>query len=298
MDTLNWQQLDETGRSKALSRPQPVQDDQLAASVRSILAEVGQRGDAALKTLSERFDGGLPDVWQLGPAAMAAAAGRIDSDLKAAIDQAIVHIGRFHSAQQAEPLVRHIAEGVCCELRTEAIERVGLYVPGGTAPLVSTALMLALPAQIAGCALKVMVTPPPVNDAILYAAFRCGVDQILTIGGAQAIAALAYGTASVPKVDKIFGPGNRFVTEAKLQVSRQGVAIDMPAGPSEVLVIADKQANPAFVAADLLSQAEHGADSQVLLVTSCRSLAAEVQSELARQLESLPRAAIVRASPG
>ncbi len=294
MEQVIWQQLDDDGKRRTLSRSEMVQDTQVAASVSAILDTVRTEGDAGLIALTERFDGAMPANWALGPEAMAAAALRLDPALKAAIDQAIDNIGRFHSAQQPQTLALNVAEGVRCELRSEAIERVGLYVPGGTAPLISTVLMLALPALIAGCPLKVMVTPPPVNDAILYAASRCGVDRLYTIGGAQAIAALAYGTESVPKVDKIFGPGNRFVTEAKRQVSQQGTAIDMPAGPSEVLVIADDSANPAFVAADLLSQAEHGEDSQVMLVTNSPALAQRVEEEVASQLAALPRAAIAR----
>ncbi|MBY6185304.1 histidinol dehydrogenase [Marinobacter hydrocarbonoclasticus] len=290
MERVIWQQLDKEGQERALRRSDLVQDTQVADTVSAILNRVKSDGDAGVKALTEQFDGAMPADWVIEPDEMAAAGNRLNRSLKAAVDQAIDNIGRFHSAQQPQTLSLNVASGVRCELRSEAIERVGLYVPGGTAPLISTVLMLALPARIAGCALKVMVTPPPVNDAILYAASRCGVDALYTIGGAQAVAALAYGTETVPKVDKIFGPGNRFVTEAKAQVSQQGTAIDMPAGPSEVLVIADDSANPAFVAADLLSQAEHGADSQVMLVTNSASLADEVAAEVARQLAALPRA--------
>ncbi|MBY6095345.1 histidinol dehydrogenase [Ferrimonas balearica] len=294
MQRVIWQTLTETQKQAALSRSELVQDGAVAESVRAILARVKTEGDAGLLALTEQFDGPLGDNWQLGPEQMAAAAGRLDEALKQAIDQAIDNIGRFHSAQQPQTLALNVANGVRCELRSEAIERVGLYVPGGTAPLISTVLMLALPARIAGCELKVMVTPPPVNDAILYAASRCGVDTLFTVGGAQAIAALAYGTETVPRVDKIFGPGNRFVTEAKTQVSQQGTAIDMPAGPSEVLVIADDSANPDFVAADLLSQAEHGDDSQVMLVTNSAALAEAVEQAVSRQLKGLPRSAVAQ----
>ncbi|MBY6105870.1 histidinol dehydrogenase [Ferrimonas balearica] len=294
MQRVIWQTLTETQKQAALNRSELVQDGAVAESVRAILARVKNEGDAGLLALTEQFDGPLGDNWQLGPEQMAEAAGRLDEALKQAIDQAIDNIGRFHSAQQPQTLALNVANGVRCELRSEAIERVGLYVPGGTAPLISTVLMLALPARIAGCELKVMVTPPPVNDAILYAASRCGVDTLFTIGGAQAIAALAYGTETVPRVDKIFGPGNRFVTEAKTQVSQQGTAIDMPAGPSEVLVIADDSANPDFVAADLLSQAEHGEDSQVMLVTNSAALADAAEQAVNRQLERLPRSAVAQ----
>ena len=294
MEQFNWQQLDNSGRASALKRSDIVTDLKLSESVANILSQVEQGGDAALIALTEKFDGAMPAKWQLSRDDMADAARRLTPELKNAIDNAINNIARFHSAQKPETLTQEVAPGVVCELRSEAIEKVGLYVPGGTAPLISTVLMLAQPAKIAGCKLKVMVTPPPVNDAILYAADCCGVDQIFTLGGAQAVAALAYGTETVPKVDKIFGPGNRFVTEAKTQVSQQGTAIDMPAGPSEVLVIADGQANPAFVAADLLSQAEHGKDSQVILVTDSEEQAGQVQQAVEQQLESLPRAGIAR----
>ncbi|MBY5920602.1 histidinol dehydrogenase [Ferrimonas balearica] len=294
MERVIWQQLDKAQQCRVLARSEMVQDNQVADAVSRILETVRRQGDAGLIALTEQFDGAMAEEWQLGPEQMAAAGARLEQSLKSAIDQAIDNIGRFHSAQQPQTLALDVAQGVRCELRSEAIERVGLYVPGGTAPLISTVLMLALPARIAGCPLKVMVTPPPVNDAILYAASRCGVDCLYTIGGAQAVAALAYGTESVPRVDKIFGPGNRFVTEAKRQVSQQGTAIDMPAGPSEVLVIADDSANPEFVAADLLSQAEHGEDSQVMLVTNCPALADAVEAAVTRQLATLPRADIAR----
>lgn len=289
-----WAQLDQEDRACALRHSSLPQDSNVSDVVREILAEVKQNGDAGLKALTERFDGTMPKHWQFSPEDMAAAADRLDSSLKAAIDHAITNITRFHSAQQPQTLVQNITKGVRCELHSEAIERVGLYVPGGTAPLISTVLMLALPARIAGCSLKVIVTPPPANDAILYAASRCGVDALYTIGGAQAIAALAYGTETVPKVDKIFGPGNQFVTEAKQQVHQHGTAIDMPAGPSEVLVLADSCANPVFVAADILSQAEHGEDSLAILVTPSTTLADQVVIEVERQLATLSRAWIAR----
>ncbi|WP_067654851.1 histidinol dehydrogenase [Ferrimonas marina] len=295
MTTLDWNALSDSERQAALTRSDIVTDEALGSKVAEILAQVKQGGDQALAELTQAFDRReLGSDWALGPAEMASAAERLSPELKAAIDQAIDNIRRFHQAQQPQSLRQEVAPGVVCELRSEAIEKVGLYVPGGSAPLISTVLMLALPAQIAGCQTRVMVTPPPVNDAILYAADQCGIDTIFTIGGAQAVAALAYGTETVPKVDKIYGPGNRFVTEAKTQVSQQGTAIDMPAGPSEVLVIADGQANPAFVAADLLSQAEHGEDSQVILVTDSAELAQRVAEQVEAQLAELPRAEIAR----
>ena len=294
MQRINWKTLDKSAREAALKRPDITTDTGTSQVVADILAQVQEGGDNALTSLTETFDGAVPSNWQLGRKDMAAAEKRLSLALKQAIDNAIKNIACFHSAQKPQPLKIETAAGITCELRSEAIERVGLYVPGGTAPLISTVLMLALPAKIAGCGMKVLVTPPPVNDGILYAALRCEVDTIFALGGAQAIAALAYGTETVLKVDKIFGPGNRFVTEAKNQVSQQGIAIDMPAGPSEVLVIADQFANPVFVAADLLSQAEHGEDSQVILVTDSESMANQVAQAIDLQLEFLPRADIAR----
>ena len=294
MQTVNWQTLDQCGRDAALRRPDIITDSNTTNIVADILAQVKNDGDRALFTLTEQFDGAMPDSWQLSSNDMAAAEQCLQPKLKQAIDNAIENIDRFHRAQKQENLSVETAPGIRCELLSEPVERVGLYVPGGTAPLISTVLMLAKPASIAGCRVKVMVTPPPVNDAILYAAWRCDVDVMFTFGGAQAIAALAYGTETVPKVDKIFGPGNRFVTEAKKQVSIEGTAIDMPAGPSEVMVLADASANPVYVAADLLSQAEHGEDSQVILVTDSDTLAGQVRLTIEQQLKVLPRADIAR----
>lgn len=294
MQTLDWKTLNPSAREAALKRPDIITDSSTAGIVSNILERVKAEGDSALIALTEQFDGAMPANWQLDRNVMAAAADRLAPELKQAIDGAIENIACFHSAQKSESLTVETAPGITCELRSEPLEKVGLYVPGGTAPLISTVLMLALPAKIAGCSVKIMVTPPPVNDAILYAACCCEVDTIFTLGGSQAVAALAYGTETVPKVDKIFGPGNRFVTEAKAQVCLQGTAIDMPAGPSEVLVIADEFANPVFVAADLLSQAEHGEDSQVIMVTDSEALAEQVAQCIDEQLMALPRADIAR----
>ncbi|WP_425557044.1 histidinol dehydrogenase [Ferrimonas gelatinilytica] len=296
MQRIHWCQCGQSERKAALQRSDIVTDPALVDRVSQILKQVKCEGDVALRALTEQYDGTLPESWQYDSTALSEAGERLSAPLKQAIDTAIKNIRAFHQAQALPPVSPQIAPGIACELRTEPLQRVGLYVPGGSAPLISTVLMLALPAQIAGCELKVMVTPPPVNDAILYAAARCGIDRLYAIGGAQAIAALAYGTEQVPRVDKIFGPGNRFVTEAKRQVSQQGIAIDMPAGPSEVLVIADELANPEFVAADLLSQAEHGADSQAILVTPSTDLADGVDRALKRQLATLPRAQIANAA--
>ena len=223
--------------------------------------------------------------------AIDAAEARLDHSVKTALKQAADNIRRFHQAQLPQTIKVETQPGVLCEQHSVGIDTVGLYVPGGSAPLPSTVLMLAIPARLAGCRRVVLCSPPPVADEILYAARLCGVETIVASGGAQAIAAMAYGTDSVPPVDKIFGPGNAFVTEAKQQVSQDmaGAAIDMPAGPSELLVLADGNANPAFIASDLLSQAEHGPDSQVILVTPCDKLAAAVAAQLAQQLAQLPR---------
>ncbi|GLP96513.1 histidinol dehydrogenase [Paraferrimonas sedimenticola] len=293
MQQVNWAKLSPAEQQQALARNPMVSAEGLADVVAGIIAKVREQGDAALLELGRQFDSAelsaltpSEDDW--------AAAEQIPSALKAAIEQAIANIRSFHAAQRLSPMALETQPGVRCELRVEAIDKVGLYVPGGSAPLISTVLMLAVPAQIAQCRQVVLTTPAPIDPAILYAAKACGVTQVIAAGGAQAVAALAYGTESVAKVDKIFGPGNRFVTEAKRQVSQDaaGAAIDMPAGPSEVLVIADASANPAFVASDLLSQAEHGEDSQVILVSDSQTLIDSAQVEIASQLSQLPRKAI------
>lgn len=300
MQTLIWNTLAPEQQRDLLARPALANADSLESTVRGIISEVRSRGDAALRELSARFERAPRDTLRVSAAEFDAAEARLGDDIKAAIRQAIGNIRAFHAAQ-AQPVLRlETQPGVVCELRTQPIARVGLYVPGGSAPLPSTVMMLAIPAAIAGCREVVLCTPSPASDEILFAARACGVEKVFAIGGAQAIAAMAYGSESIPKVDKIFGPGNSYVTEAKRQVSQdvRGAAIDMPAGPSEVLVIADETANPAFVAADLLSQAEHGADSQVVLVTDSPALADGVQDELARQLAALDRRDIATAALG
>lgn len=292
MQILNWASLTDTDRKAALSRSPLVGDASLEQDVLAIVNEVQIGKDAALKDFSQRFDGFAVEQLKLSMGDIDAACARVDEEVKLAVAQAIDNIDTFHQAQKFEPVSVDTQKGIRCELRSEPIEKVGLYIPGGSAPLISTVLMLALPAKIAGCEQRVLVSPPPISDAIVYAANACGITEIFQVGGAQAIAALAFGTESVPAVDKIFGPGNRYVTEAKRIVSQDSrcvVSIDMPAGPSEVLLIADKDANAEFIAADLLSQAEHGPDSQVMLVTDCAKLAGEVNQALARQLELLPR---------
>ena len=273
-------------------RPQMDQTD-LDVIVRDILRQVREEGDEALLRLSEKYDGACFRNIKLPSSSFEKASGLVPDDLKEAIKTASENLRKFHSSQIHDEAVVETTEGVKCWRKNVPIGRVGLYIPGGTAPLFSTVLMLAIPALIAGCREVILCTPPDrtgnVNPVILYAAYSCGITDIYRIGGAQAVAAMAYGTQSIPKVDKIFGPGNQYVTKAKELVQLEGTAIDMPAGPSEVLVIADSSADPSFVAADLLSQAEHGADSQVILVTDAPELPEAVKLEAERQAAVLPR---------
>ena len=266
---------------------------QLNDTVSSVLREVRERGDEAVREFEERFDKVRLDTLAVSEAEMKEAETLVSLELKEALELAHRNIYTFHAAQRFESRKCEVANGITCWQKAIPVERVGLYIPGGTAPLFSTVLMLATPAKIAGCSNIVLCTPPnregKVNPAILVAARIAGVSNIFKIGGVQAIGAMAYGTESVPKVYKIFGPGNQFVMCAKQQVSLHDVAIDMPAGPSEVEVLADHTARPDFVAADLLSQAEHGTDSQVLLVTTCEELIPKVQDEVEQQLSRLPR---------
>lgn len=261
-------------------------------SVEEIVQQVQQDGDAALRRLTFRFDGVLPDDFRPTEAEWQAA-GMIDEDLRRAIETAAGNIRAFHAAQADKGISIETVPGVRCWRRSVPVERVGLYVPGGSAPLFSTLLMLGIPATLAGCRQIVVVTPPgpdgSVDPAILYAAQCVGIRTLYKVGGAQAIAALAYGTESIPAVDKIFGPGNRYVTAAKMLAQSRGIAVDLPAGPSEVLVIADESCTPAFVAADLLSQAEHGPDSQVVLVTTSPQICTAIAAALVEQLAGLPR---------
>ena len=275
-----------------LSRPH-LDTAQLHDTVAAILSDIRQRGDEAVREYESRFDHAELTTLAVSDAEFAEAETLISDELKDAIRLAHANIAKFHEAQRFEGQQIETQPGVTCWQKSVAIERVGLYIPGGTAPLFSTVLMLATPARIAGCGQIVLCTPPNregrVHPAILFAARVAGVSHIYKIGGVQAIGALAYGTESVPKVYKIFGPGNQYVMQAKQQVSLGDAAIDMPAGPSEVCVIADASARPDFVAADLLSQAEHGIDSQVLLITTSEQLLADVQQQVAEQLERLPR---------
>lgn len=289
-----WSTLSKAQQDELLMRPAVLAGVEIAKTVDAIVKDVRERGDAALRDYAAKFDRVELKEIRVSPDAINEAETRLDADTKAAMQLAVKNIQAFHSAQALSPVTVQTMPGVTCTQVTHPIDSVGLYVPGGTAPLFSTVMMLAVPAKIAGCRQIILMSPPRVADEILYAAKLCGVTEIYQSGGAQAIAAMAFGTQSVPKVMKIFGPGNAFVTQAKRVVSEcaDGAAIDMPAGPSEVLVIADAAANPSFVAADLLSQAEHGRDSQVVLVSSDRALAEKVASEVDRQLLTLPRRAI------
>lgn len=293
---INWQDCSAQQQRQLLTRPAISASDRITATVRDILDRVGAEGDAALRDFSARFDKTQVDALRVSPEQINAACARLGDDIKQAMAVAVRNIETFHNAQKLPAVDVETQPGVRCQQLTRPIASVGLYIPGGSAPLFSTVLMLATPARIAGCRRVILCSPPPIADEILYAAQLCGVREVFQIGGAQAIAAMAFGTDSVPKVDKIFGPGNAYVTEAKRQVSQRldGAAIDMPAGPSEVLVIADSGATPDFIAADLLSQAEHGPDSQVILLTPDAALAQAVTEAVDRQLASLSRADIAR----
>lgn len=291
MDILNYKNLSESERIKALTRPAQEQNNKVFAIVNDILKNIKEQGDKALFEYSKTLDKFTGSKLELSADEIEKACNNLDNNLKHAIDEAYINIEKFHKAQLHNNIVLETSKGITCEVHTQAIEKVGLYVPGGSAPLVSTALMLAIPAKIAQCEEIILCSPPPISNAIIYAASKAGVKRIFNLGGAQAIAAMAYGTESVPKVLKIFGPGNQFVTMAKRLINDDpnGAAIDMPAGPSEVLVIADSKANPKFVASDLLSQAEHGPDSQVILLSDDKVLLEKVNIELEIQLDKLPR---------
>ncbi|EOC1070490.1 histidinol dehydrogenase [Cronobacter malonaticus] len=293
---VDWNACSAQQQRELLMRPAISASESITRTVAEILDTVKARGDAALREYSAKFDKTEVAALSVTPEEIDAAAARLDDNVKQAMAVAVANIEKFHRAQQLAPVDIETLPGVRCQQVTRPVASVGLYIPGGSAPLFSTVLMLATPARIADCKRVVLCSPPPIADEILYAAKLCGVQEVFQAGGAQAIAALAFGTESVPKVDKIFGPGNAFVTEAKRQVSQRldGAAIDMPAGPSEVLVIADSGATPDFVASDLLSQAEHGPDSQVILLTPDAAMAQAVADATARQLEALPRAETAR----
>ncbi|APS39531.1 histidinol dehydrogenase [Salegentibacter agarivorans] len=278
-----------------LKRPTQTVED-IEETVNQVFAEVKTKGDAAVSKYTELFDGINLTNTQVTEKEVSAAANEVSEELKEAIKLAKNNIERFHTAQKTDRIEIETTKGVKCWQEKRAIQKVGLYIPGGSAPLFSTILMLAAPANIAGCKEIVLCTPPDkngnVHPAILYTAELCGVTKIYKVGGIQAIAAMTFGTESIPKVYKIFGPGNQFVTVAKQLATRHNVAIDMPAGPSELLVFADDSSNAAFVASDLLSQAEHGADSQVILVSTSKDLIEKVEKEVESQLEVLPRKSI------
>jgi len=272
----------------------PTQDyAALEKDVKAIFVDIKANGDKSVSKYSELFDGTTPENTKVDLTTIENSEKHIDKTLKNAIDRAYENIYKFHEAQQKPVLKVETQKGIKCWQSSKPIEKVGLYIPGGTAPLFSSILMLGIPAQIAGCKEVVMVTPPgkskEVHPAMLYAAKLCGINKIFRFGGIQAIAALTFGTETVPKVYKIFGPGNQYVTVAKQVATTYDVAIDMPAGPSELLVLTDESANPAYVASDLLSQAEHGVDSQVVYVTTSEALAKQTKIEIEKQLDALPR---------
>ena len=302
MQIIDWQNADETERRQALARPARHDDAAVVEGVTAILEAVKYRGDAAVREFARKFDGSDCSCWRVSPSEIAEAAARADNKLCAALDLAISNITTFHEAQQPKNSRVETMPGIVCELHWRPIDTVGFYVPGGTAPLFSSVLMQAIPARLAGCRRRILCTPPQrdgrVHPAILFAAELCGITDIFAVGGAQAIAAMAYGTETIPKVDKISGPGNAFVTLAKQMVAQDpaGATIDLPAGPSEVMVIADESARADWIAADLLAQAEHDADAQVVLVTTSADLAARVENEVRKQSQSLARRTIVETS--
>lgn len=302
MKRITWTELDGAGREAALARPQAISDESLIEGVRGILADVRENGDAAVSRLTEKFDGISPTTLEVPFKDLEAAWNALPASDQSVIERARRNIKRFHKAQTPEPIEVETEPGVICRREARAIETAGLYVPGGTAPLVSTLLMLAVPAKVAGVKNRIIVTPPgkdgTVDPTILAAAFRCKVSRVFVVGGAQAIGALAYGTETIPKCDKIFGPGNAWVAAAKSLVAQEagGPAIDMPAGPSEAMVLADEAADPAFVASDLLSQAEHDTVAQVVCVASTSDVARRIEAEIEAQVADLSREAIARES--
>jgi histidinol dehydrogenase len=302
LQLLEWSGLDAAARRAALARPALESRADLVEKVAQIVDDVRRRGDDALRDYSARFDGVQLGALRVMPAEFDAALASLPAQAIAALERAIANVRRFHEAQRLAPLSVETSPGVLCERIVRPIQAVGLYVPAGSAPLPSALVMSAVPARIAGCPRIALCTPPGrdgrVDATILAAARLCGIDEVYRVGGAQAVAALAYGTASIPKVDKIFGPGSAWVTAAKQRVAADpaGAALDLPAGPSEVLVIADETARPEFVAADLLAQAEHDPLAQAILVTPSRDLALAVQAEVGAQRRLLSRAAVLEAS--
>ncbi|MEP3891806.1 MAG: histidinol dehydrogenase [Hellea sp.] len=302
MQTFIWKNMDETARIDALARPAGLSDPALISSVRAIMDSVKSGGDKAVLDYTAKFDGVTLESLHVPRDALMAAWKALPDEEKKAINIARQNIKTFHKAQISDDIEVETTKGVICRRETRAISTAGLYVPGGTAPLVSTLLMLAIPAKVAGVNRRVVVTPPgkdgSINQAILAAAYRCKVTDVFVCGGAQAVAALAYGTESIPRCDKIFGPGNAYVAAAKSLAAQEpgGPAIDMPAGPSEAMVIADEKANPVFVAADLLSQAEHDTLAQVICVATSERAAEAIMVEIDKQIVTLPRLKIAAAA--
>jgi histidinol dehydrogenase len=299
---LDWAKLSQTERRAALQRPAQADADALHQRVSEIINSVRTRGDDAVLEFTRRFDSVSLSSLEVSAAEFADAEHALTAEQRAALERAIGNVRRFHQAQLSDPLRVETSPGVICERHFRAVDAVGLYAPAGVAPLPSTIVMLAVPAGIAGCPTRIVCTPPrkdgTADPAVLVAAKLCGVHRVFKVGGAQAIAAMAYGTASIPKVDKVFGPGNSWVTAAKILVANDpaGAALDLPAGPSEVLVIADETANAEFVAADLLAQAEHSADAQAILVTTSRALAEATLEQLETQMRRLGRESTLRES--
>ncbi|MFO1465246.1 MAG: histidinol dehydrogenase [Steroidobacteraceae bacterium] len=302
MRIIDWNAADDAGRREALARPAQQDEEGLFAKVRQVLDAVRQRGDEAVREFTRRFDGIDLERCEVDEEEIEAAGRALGAGPQAAIEQAIANVRAFHQAQGSAPIRIETQPGVVCERIVRPLEAVGLYVPAGKAPLPSTAIMLTVPAMLAGCGQRVLCTPPDrsgrADPAVLVAARKAGATRIFKIGGAQAVAALAFGTRSVPRCDKIFGPGNAWVTAAKLLAAQRadGAAFDLPAGPSEVLVVADADARPAFVAADLLAQAEHSIDAQALLVTDSGALAAAVADEVTAQCAALSRREVLSES--
>lgn len=302
MKTFIWSDMDDAARKDALSRPTGLSDPTLISSVRDIMETVKTGGDKALLEYTSKFDKVTLDNLRIPQEDLKAAWKSLPDDAKNAINTARKNIKKFHQAQIPQDIEVETTKGVVCRREARAIETAGLYVPGGTAPLVSTLLMLAIPAKVAGVRHRIVVTPPgkdgKVNPAILAAAYRCKVTDIFVCGGAQAIAALAFGTESIPRCDKIFGPGNAYVATAKSLAAQEpgGPAIDMPAGPSEAMIVANEDANPAFVASDLLSQAEHDTLAQVVCVATSITVAETIKAEIDKQIATLPRKDIAQES--
>ena len=298
LKVINWNKLSLDEQNKIFIRPVFFESNEIVESVKKIIEDVRILGDEALKKYSQIFDRIMIDQFKISKQKIFMSNSNVDNSKKNAILEAIKNIKRFHLKQKVNSITVEVQPGISCQQLIKPIESVGLYIPGGSAPLVSTVLMLSVPANIAGCANVILCSPPPITEEILYAAETCGVHQIFEIGGAQAIAALAFGTKSIPKVNKIFGPGNAYVTEAKRQVSQllDHLAIDMLAGPSEVLIIADSTANAIFIASDLLAQAEHGPNSQVILLTPSITLVNEVLKALQDQCTKLSRLKIIKKS--